>query len=210
MKHGIILFTGLEFASMVAPRSMKSSVMGLFYFFSGLGSFLGFAVVYALQGVWFFTNDHGNINCRKNCFGSEGSCHLDFYYYFLGVIQILGIPVFYFVVKKLKVETVPEVPDSNTSDTSNRRRNARITSRRRSGAVGNGNFENTSISDRPTTPKAVVSDTESGTSESGASGIGFDATRENQRRLNNVAHNPPVKRTIKRDSTGRIGCAAND
>ncbi|XP_045171145.2 solute carrier family 15 member 4-like [Mercenaria mercenaria] len=202
---------GLEFASMVAPRSMKSSVMGLFYVFSGLGSFLGFAVVHLFEGKWFFEGDHGNINCKKGCYGSPGTCHLDYYFYFLCGIQLLGIPFFYFVVKKLNIETIPK--DNRNADNrfNNTHRNRRQP-RRRSGAMGTGNFEHTSISDRPTTPKAVsvVSDTESGTSESGSSNLGYGATGQNQKHLNNVAHNPPVERTIYRDRTGRIGGPVTD
>lgn len=195
---------GLEFASMVAPRSMKSSVMGLFYFFSGLGSFLGFAIIYAFQNVWFFTNDHGNINCKKGCYDSKGSCHLDFYFYFLGGVQFFGIPVFYFIVKKLKIEVNPE--NANAGDNATRtRRNTRHVNRSHGDIL-----ENTLISDRPTTPKAVFSDTESGTSESGSSAVGYGATQENKRQLNKIARRTPVIRTIHRDSSGRIGAAVNN
>lgn len=199
---------GLEFAGMVAPRSLKSSVMGLFYFFSGLGSFLGLALVFAFENVWFYYSDHGNINCKEGCFGATISCHLDYYFFVLGGIQLFGMPLVYFVVKALKIETNPVLSGDASPEPHSERKSSRPNRRPRSRTPNSDvNYESTHASDRPNTPHAV-SDTESGVSESGSSIGGYIAAQGNHRRLNNVA-SKPMARSIIRDSTGRIGGPKN-
>ena len=52
--------------------------MGLFYTLEGVGSLLGTTLLYVLSPFWLAnTTDYGNINDN----------HLDFYLYFLGVLQ---------------------------------------------------------------------------------------------------------------------------
>ncbi|KAL3856879.1 hypothetical protein ACJMK2_011587 [Sinanodonta woodiana] len=100
---------GLEFACSIAPQSLKSTVMGLFYLFSGLGSLFSVGLVYGLMGHWFhyINNNQGNtedINCR--CVGSQPgnkACHLDYFFYTLGGIQILGLVAFLLVIWKCKL-----------------------------------------------------------------------------------------------------------
>lgn len=201
---------------MVAPRSMKSSVMGLFYFFSGIGSFLGFAFMTAFQGTWFYESDHGNINCKKGCYDAPGTCHLDFYFYFLGIIQLLGIVVFLVTVKNLKIEPDPGIrgsfQDNDSANENVRRRSSRSSTPTQ--VMGQGNFENASISGRPTTPRAVREADDyyidSGTSESGSSTRGEGTVPSNGRHLGNMARKTPVKRTIGKDRSGRIGALNND
>ena len=99
---------GLDFAYQMAPKSMKGIIMGLYYFFSGLGSFLGIVIMSSFQNTWFFGEDHGNINCRVGC-NADGSgtpthqCHLDYFFFFLAGFQAVGLIVFLLVVRKLRI-----------------------------------------------------------------------------------------------------------
>ncbi|OWF48094.1 solute carrier family 15 member 4-like [Mizuhopecten yessoensis] len=99
---------GIDFAYQMAPRSMKGIIMGIFHLFTGIGSFLGIGVMYSFQDVWFYGNDYGNINCRS-CDATTGhvtaQCHLDYYYFFLCGIQLLGLLIFICVAKKLQLMT---------------------------------------------------------------------------------------------------------
>ncbi|XP_063875534.1 LOW QUALITY PROTEIN: solute carrier family 15 member 4-like [Scylla paramamosain] len=70
---------GLEFAYSAAPRTFQGMIMGLFYTLEGVGSLLGTALLHLVSPFWLAnTTDYGNINDN----------HLDFYLYFLGVLQI--------------------------------------------------------------------------------------------------------------------------
>ena len=85
---------------MCAPQSMQSLIIGLYYFAQGLGSLVGTLVVLSLETVWFHSFDFGNINCKKSPFlpdshlNPESSCHLDYYFYLLAGVQVLGIIIF--------------------------------------------------------------------------------------------------------------------
>ncbi|XP_052261107.1 solute carrier family 15 member 4-like isoform X2 [Dreissena polymorpha] len=200
------LFTsiaGLEFASMVAPRSMKSSVMGLFYFFSGIGSFLGSAVLAMFQGVWFSSADHGNINSRHGCYGLEGSSNLDYYFFLLAGIQLCGILFFLFIVKKLRLSEDPVIAGIET-EKEQPRLPSRPSSRLSFGRGRRRDYgSDSSTGERSITPKYVeeVETVESSASES-SSGL---RDRDSHTPLGNIAHQPPVRRTVGRDKTGRIG-----
>lgn len=70
--------TGLEFAYSAAPRTFQGMIMGLFYTMEGVGSLLGTVFLHLVGPFWLNnTTDFGNINDN----------HLDFYLYFLGVLQ---------------------------------------------------------------------------------------------------------------------------
>ncbi|XP_050408235.2 solute carrier family 15 member 4 [Patella vulgata] len=99
---------GLQFAVSMAPKSMKGIIMGLFYFTSGIGSFLGTAITGILNAnkIWFVDgDDHGDINCRLPCrphdytFQANKSCHLDYYFYFLAGVELIGLILFVIVSK---------------------------------------------------------------------------------------------------------------
>ncbi|XP_060084812.1 solute carrier family 15 member 4-like [Ylistrum balloti] len=97
---------GIDFAYQMAPRSMKGIIMGLFHLFTGVGSFLGIGAMYSFQDHWFFGNDYGDINCRS-CDTDTGhvtkQCHLDYYFFFLGGLQLIGLLIFIFVACRLQL-----------------------------------------------------------------------------------------------------------
>ena len=86
----------LYFAYSAAPKSMQSIIMGLFYFFSGLGSFFGSLVLIAFKSFIFSSDINvDDINCP--------TCHLNYYFYTIGVIQLVGIIVFIVVNYKCSI-----------------------------------------------------------------------------------------------------------
>ena len=82
----------LFFAYTAAPKSMQSIIMGLFYFSMGLGSLVGSLILYGFHDLIYSREDHDDINCEN--------CHLDCYFYFLGVLQFISIFVFILVDRK--------------------------------------------------------------------------------------------------------------
>ena len=98
---------GLELAYSESPRSLQGIIMGLFWFCQGLGSMFGTLVLSSFHGIWFFKWDHGDINCHDQLCpdgsGKKCSCHLDYYFFVLAALQLVGLIIFIFVSKKLGI-----------------------------------------------------------------------------------------------------------
>ena len=80
---------GLEFAYTTAPRSFQGIVMGLYWAFEGLASFLGVLLVKTTRMLhlsWI----RNEINFNKG--------HLDYFFYLLAVIQLLAVIILALIV----------------------------------------------------------------------------------------------------------------
>lgn len=189
--------TGLEFASVLAPKAMKSSVMGLFYFFSGLGSFFSLGLMAVFYGVWFWpASDQGNINCRHGCNDghghvSQGTCHLDYYFYLLGGIQAVGAVFFIFICWKLNLQNEIKLGLASSGNVQSPR-----DERPRHISSSSPGYPNSTFSERLGRPSsASASETE----------IAHSTVSPDENHVKETPKPVPVKRTMQRDSTGRIG-----
>ena len=89
---------------------MKGIIMGLFYLFSGIGSFIGTTIIASLSSsnIWFHSRDYGNINCRLPCTIDrhyvEHSCHMDYFFFLLAGIEMLGAFLFLLVARVFQLD----------------------------------------------------------------------------------------------------------
>ena len=125
-----------------APRRVGTLVMGLYWMAQGLGSFLGTGLLRALHNVFVFAgNDFGDINCKLNAQHVDisalplnatdrtpvHSCHLDYYFFVLALLQLVGIG--FFIVASLKLDVGGAPRESVTSSmTSSSRYGSRTSS----------------------------------------------------------------------------------
>ena len=89
--------TCLFYAYSAAPKSMQSILMGLFYFFNGIGAIIGSAILAIFKPIVFDTTrgNRDDINCYN--------CHLNYYFYFLAILQIIGMLLFMFFDYKYSI-----------------------------------------------------------------------------------------------------------
>lgn len=117
------IVAGLEFAYSMAPKSMKGIIMGLFQFFTGVGSFLGSPLIEIFK-KYFSLKD---IN-KYECSGQKitHTSHLDYYFFIMAAVQIFFIIVFMFVTHFLNFNhaalTVYESPDPYFSQQSEQKK----------------------------------------------------------------------------------------
>ena len=72
---------------------MQGIIMALYWFSQGVGSLLGSAIIWLSKDHWFPAYNYGNINCRSYE-EAQRLCHLDYYFWLVGGLQVVGIAVF--------------------------------------------------------------------------------------------------------------------
>ena len=98
----------IYYAYSAAPRSMQSLIMGLFYFFTGIGSFIGSILLRSLASFVYSSIKNDDINCPN--------CHLNYYFYILAILQIFGILIFIVVDSRFSIAQQSYLQDETTGD----------------------------------------------------------------------------------------------
>ena len=65
---------------------MQSILMGLFYFFTGIGGFVGSISLSSFKSIIYSPDRDDYINCP--------TCKLNYYFYFIAALQIIGMFLF--------------------------------------------------------------------------------------------------------------------
>ena len=89
--------SAVYYAYSIAPKSMEAIIMGLFYFFSGVGNLLGGTLLVTLKSLIFSGQSKDDINCPE--------CRLNYYFYLLGILQVIGILAFIWSDSKYNIIT---------------------------------------------------------------------------------------------------------
>ncbi len=91
--------TAVYYAYSIAPKSMESILMGLFFFFTGLGGFLGSFLLFVFKSVIYSSSQSDDLNCAQ--------CQLYYYFFALALLQIVGVVAFIWLDSKFSI-TVEE------------------------------------------------------------------------------------------------------
>ncbi|GFW50345.1 hypothetical protein TNCV_4697601 [Trichonephila clavipes] len=87
--------SGMEFAVSQAPSTMQGAVMGLYYFCTGIGSFIGVAALRSFESIeGSFVGYHSSDMNTGNLF---------YYFFFLAATQFITLIIFCLTTKKLKI-----------------------------------------------------------------------------------------------------------
>lgn len=97
--------TAVYYAYSIAPKSMESILMGLFFFFTGVGSFLGSILLVAFKSIIYSSRQSDDLNCSQ--------CRLNYYFYALASLQIVGVLAFIYLDRKFFITVERDREDNN-------------------------------------------------------------------------------------------------
>ncbi len=111
---------GIYYAYSAAPKSMQSIIMGLFYFFTGIGSFIGSIIFNSFKTIIYSSQDNDDINCVD--------CHLNYYFFLMGLLQIIGMILFLIIDFKYSIVKTKNDDSNNNDDNNNNNNQAQVNS----------------------------------------------------------------------------------